>query len=247
MKKVLIFILKVTLILNFIFALVYSFAIHFPVFDHSPDPHAREKMAIRKINSFKHAVEKFKDICGSYPSSDYGLLALFDKPLGLECLSYPQKGFLVSRDLLIDPWGRDMYYKYNQEADLFLIMSAGKDRVYFTEDDISNRAVQRTGKAREGSGADEQSKDKWTIAFGSTRKATFIEKVSSSIYNFFRFLNYFLAIPMLVAFITSIYLFPYLFSFRGSPKVRVVHRRLLIVNVFIFSASLFFLSTLIRL
>ncbi len=72
-------------------------------------------------------LKEFRRKCGNYPSSEQGLDALINKPVGgNECKNYPASGFIDGDEIPNDPW--DEPYIYESDGRTFNIYSYGPDR-----------------------------------------------------------------------------------------------------------------------
>lgn len=99
-----------------------------------------------QINSFKSNLKEFRRVCGFYPSSEDGLMALVEAPSSKQCTNYPSGGFLEDGVVPLDPWDYD--YEYTADGNNFEIVSSGPDGEIGTEDDITSKKKQRAGKTR---------------------------------------------------------------------------------------------------
>jgi general secretion pathway protein G len=63
---------------------------------------------------------------GRYPTSDEGLQALATAPSGVLGWNGP---YLKKKDIPLDPWGNDYYYKYPGENGDYDLYSLGRDNV----------------------------------------------------------------------------------------------------------------------
>ncbi|WP_265594702.1 type II secretion system protein GspG [Haloferula sp. BvORR071] len=89
------------------------------------------------FNSMRSAIQTYRINAGQYPSTEQGLSALVTRP---ETNPQPKKWIQVFVKIPPDPWGRDYRYKALPEDDKrgFEIISAGKDGVFGTKDDLSS-------------------------------------------------------------------------------------------------------------
>ncbi|MDH5716563.1 MAG: type II secretion system major pseudopilin GspG [Spirochaetia bacterium] len=71
------------------------------------------------------ALFQFKQKFGRYPNADEGLEALVECPPGIEQSKFPEGGFLVNKNLRIDPWKRP--YQYTTDGGKYQIISLGAD------------------------------------------------------------------------------------------------------------------------
>lgn len=93
--------------------------------------------ADQDMKSFEANLEQYKNIGGMYPSTQQGLEALFKRPTDAP---RPRRWIqtINKEDALLDPW--DTKYKYVLgEDNVPEIISAGPDRQFDTEDDLSNK------------------------------------------------------------------------------------------------------------
>lgn len=72
---------------------------------------ARRAKAIANISAFKSAIQLYSMAHGSIPTQEQGLKALVEKPTAPPVPdNYPQDGYLDTRKLPKDPWGREYIY-----------------------------------------------------------------------------------------------------------------------------------------
>jgi general secretion pathway protein G len=96
--------------------------------------------ADQDMTTFESALEQYKNIGGAYPSTEQGLEALYEKPTSAP---RPRRWVQIVKkeEALFDPW--DTKYKYqfpgSKDESAPEIISAGPDRKFGTEDDMSNQ------------------------------------------------------------------------------------------------------------
>ncbi|MDA7919306.1 type II secretion system protein GspG, partial [Akkermansiaceae bacterium] len=101
---------------------------------------AEEATAAGDMASFLGALQAYKNIGGMYPSTSQGLEALKKRPQ-----SSPQPRdwvqALADEEALLDPWDTKYKYKYPSSKDPSRpeIISAGPDKQFGSEDDISSQ------------------------------------------------------------------------------------------------------------
>lgn len=92
------------------------------------------------LTSFESNLEMYNRNGGTYPSTSQGLEALITKPTGSP---RPRRWIqtLDDEDALIDPWGTKYKYVYPGSKDPSRpeIISAGPDKEFGGEDDMSNQ------------------------------------------------------------------------------------------------------------
>ena len=101
---------------------------------------AEEARAAGDMASFLGALQAYKNIGGMYPSTSQGLEALIKRPQ-----SSPQPRdwvqALADEEALLDPWDTRYNYEYPGSKDPSRpeIMSAGPDKQFGSEDDMSSQ------------------------------------------------------------------------------------------------------------
>ena len=101
---------------------------------------AEEARAAGDMASFLGALQAYKNIGGMYPSTSQGLEALIKRPQ-----SSPQPRdwvqALEDEEALLDPWDTRYNYEYPGSKDPSRpeIMSAGPDKQFGSEDDMSSQ------------------------------------------------------------------------------------------------------------
>jgi len=89
-----------------------------------------------QINNLMANLKEFRRKCNFYPPESDGLQALLQKPSGRDCKNYPPDGFIDAEEVPLDPWETEFSYKLNGKKPV--IISAGPDQEFETEDDISS-------------------------------------------------------------------------------------------------------------
>jgi len=85
---------------------------------------ARVTAAKVQIENFQGALAQYKLDTGVFPTTEQGLKALREKPLGVESW----RGPYLPKDVPADPWGRPFLYKYpGDHGDEPDILSLGAD------------------------------------------------------------------------------------------------------------------------
>ncbi len=84
---------------------------------------SRQKIAKAQIENFAAALDEFRLDNGRYPSTEEGLMALREKPEGLQNWAGPY----LPKDIPKDPWGHGYVYKCPGEHGDFDLMSYGRD------------------------------------------------------------------------------------------------------------------------
>ena len=93
---------------------------------------ARREAAKQQIHNFELALERYSlDNNGLYPTSEQGLQALVTRPQSDPVpANYNEGGYLKSKEVPKDPWGRSYIYIYpGTHGNEFEIMSYGADGV----------------------------------------------------------------------------------------------------------------------
>ena len=92
------------------------------------------------MTSFSSALEAYKNIGGKYPSTSQGLEALLERP---QSSPRPRDWVqaLDDEEALFDPWDTKYKYEYPGSKDPSRpeIMSAGPDKQFGSEDDMSSQ------------------------------------------------------------------------------------------------------------
>ncbi|MCR4940856.1 MAG: type II secretion system major pseudopilin GspG [Treponemataceae bacterium] len=88
---------------------------------------ARRLSAESQIEVYRLALQSYYLDCGSYPSDEQGLAALWEKPL-LYPVPAGWRGPYVDREIQKDPWGKPFIYSSRKNRNLpFTILSLGSD------------------------------------------------------------------------------------------------------------------------
>ncbi|MFQ5348621.1 MAG: type II secretion system major pseudopilin GspG [Rhodothalassiaceae bacterium] len=74
--------------------------------------HARTEAAEIQISNLSSALDLYHLETGRYPTTEEGLIALYEAPPGIRGWNGP---YLDKREGLIDPWGRPYRYRYPSE------------------------------------------------------------------------------------------------------------------------------------
>lgn len=90
---------------------------------------AKSVQAKAQIAKFKTALQLYQLDNGMYPTQEQGLEALCIKPSILPIPEkYPEHGYLDSKHVPLDPWGRKyIYFVPGREGEPFEVISYGKD------------------------------------------------------------------------------------------------------------------------
>lgn len=95
---------------------------------------AAAKMTIQNVST---ALEAFELDLGYFPSTEDGLVALVERPAGLDEDSEWNGPYLA--DIPLDPWQRELVYRHPAERAVdFDLISLGADGQEGTDDDIAN-------------------------------------------------------------------------------------------------------------
>jgi general secretion pathway protein G len=96
---------------------------------------ARINATKQQMESLKTALGLYETSIGDFPTTDQGLKALVERPQGV-----PEEDWsLFMSDLPNDAWGTAFQYSYPGERGRFYdLVSAGPDRQFGTDDDITN-------------------------------------------------------------------------------------------------------------
>lgn len=81
------------------------------------------KIAAAQIASLEKALDQYRLDVGSYPSTELGLTALYEKPAGVERWQGPY----LKKPVPPDPWGRPYVYKAPGDHDDYDLSSLGSD------------------------------------------------------------------------------------------------------------------------
>jgi len=85
---------------------------------------SKSKTAILQIEELSSALDLYRLEVGSYPSSDQGLVALVEQPVGIDQWNGP---YLRKKTIRLDPWGQPYHYRAPGENGPFDIYSLGAD------------------------------------------------------------------------------------------------------------------------
>ena len=90
---------------------------------------ARVNAAKADIATLEEALEHYQLAMGEYPTSEQGLMALYEPPSGVEADTWRQKGGpFVKKKNFTDPWGHDyLYTSPGADGRDFDIVSYGAD------------------------------------------------------------------------------------------------------------------------
>ena len=87
--------------------------------------HAKTEAAEIQISNLSAALDLYRLEVGRYPTTEEGLIALYEPPPGIQGWNGP---YLDKRDGLLDPWGRPYHYRYPPEhATEFDLYTLGAD------------------------------------------------------------------------------------------------------------------------
>jgi len=85
---------------------------------------SKTKTAALQIEELAAAMDIYRLEIGSYPTSDQGLAALVEKPVGVNEWNGP---YLRKKTIRKDPWGNDYHYRSPGENGAFDLYSLGAD------------------------------------------------------------------------------------------------------------------------
>ena len=110
---------------------------------------AKEQAAAANVSAFKTALYSYQLQCGSLPTTEQGLKALWTKPT-VEPIPDRWRP-MFTEDQSLDPWGHPYQYlnpgKHNPDS--FDVYSMGQDGKPDTEDDIGNwKTTPSSGSAK---------------------------------------------------------------------------------------------------
>ena len=79
------------------------------------------------MQNLRDRLKEFKRHCGFYPTTEQGLQALIEKPVGggRECKRYAPGGYIEGERVPLDPW--DSEYVYESDGKTIKIVSLGSD------------------------------------------------------------------------------------------------------------------------
>ena len=69
---------------------------------------SKSKTAVLQIEELSSALDLYRLEVGSYPSSDQGLVALVEQPVGVDQWNGP---YLRKKTIRLDPWGQPYSYR----------------------------------------------------------------------------------------------------------------------------------------
>ncbi len=88
---------------------------------------AKEAKCYKEIESFRLALEEYYTECGSFPSQEQGLFALWEKPV-LYPVPSKWNGPYLDSEVPADPWGNEYQYRVPGSNNLpYEIFSYGSD------------------------------------------------------------------------------------------------------------------------
>jgi general secretion pathway protein G len=98
----------------------------------------REDKARSDFTTIQSLVMKYQISTGRYPTTEQGLRALVDKHAQAPV---PRRWTRVMDEVPRDPWGSEYGYRYPgaRNPEDFEILSAGRDGIVGTEDDLSSQ------------------------------------------------------------------------------------------------------------
>jgi general secretion pathway protein G len=85
---------------------------------------SKTKTAMLQIDELSSALDLYRLEIGTYPTTDQGLEALVEKPVGVEQWNGP---YLRKKTVRLDPWGQPYRYRSPGEHDAFDIYTYGAD------------------------------------------------------------------------------------------------------------------------
>lgn len=85
---------------------------------------SKSKTAVLQIEELSSALDLYRLEVGTYPTTDQGLEALVEKPVGVAQWNGP---YLRKKTVRLDPWGQPYKYRSPGEHDAFDIYSYGAD------------------------------------------------------------------------------------------------------------------------
>jgi len=89
---------------------------------------AKKKIACIQMKSIEDALKSFKLKYGNYPTTEEGLKALIEQIDEEKYPDFPKNGFLDSKSLPKDPWGKNFIYVNNDgEIDIISLGADGKE------------------------------------------------------------------------------------------------------------------------
>jgi len=85
---------------------------------------SKTKTAMLQIQELSSALDLYRLEVGTYPTTDQGLEALVEKPVGVAQWNGP---YLRKKTIRLDPWGQPYKYRSPGEHDAFDIFTYGAD------------------------------------------------------------------------------------------------------------------------
>lgn len=85
---------------------------------------SKTKTAMLQIQELSSALDVYRLEIGSYPTTEQGLEALVEKPVGVEQWNGP---YLRKKTVRLDPWGQPYHYRSPGEHDAFDLYTYGAD------------------------------------------------------------------------------------------------------------------------
>ena len=85
---------------------------------------SKTKTAMLQIQELSSALDLYRLEVGTYPTTDQGLEALVEKPVGVALWNGP---YLRKKTIRLDPWGQPYKYRSPGEHDAFDIYTYGAD------------------------------------------------------------------------------------------------------------------------
>ena len=102
-------------------------------------PVSPEELAATEMIPIANGLERYRAMCGFYPTTEQGLTALVARP---QIAPAPRRWMQLFSKLPLDPWNR--HYQYRRDDKVFRLWSMGarmddpEDDVYFTDGPISD-------------------------------------------------------------------------------------------------------------
>ncbi|MDA0811703.1 MAG: type II secretion system protein GspG [Verrucomicrobia bacterium] len=95
----------------------------------------RESRALADFSAIEAALVMYEAKSQCLPTTEQGLKALVEKPT---TVPIPRNWGMQMRQVPHDPWGTEYGYRHVAELRRFLLISAGPDRQFDTEDDLTS-------------------------------------------------------------------------------------------------------------
>lgn len=86
---------------------------------------AKQKLVCIQMKTISESLKMFKADTGNFPNTEEGLMALINNPNSAKYKNYPNGGYLDSKSIPKDSWGKEYIYIF--ENDDFDIVSLGSD------------------------------------------------------------------------------------------------------------------------